>query len=42
MDIIFNEFFCKDLDENGIPKQMVRENIYECFGMIQWLFIGQP
>ena len=42
IDIVFNNYFCKDLDEHGIPKEMVRGNIYEPLGMLQWLYIGSP
>ena len=42
ISIVFDDFFCKDLNEHNIPKEMVREDITGCFGMIQWLFIGSP
>lgn len=42
INIVFNNYFCKDLDDYGIPNEMVRGNIYEPLGMLQWLYIGSP
>lgn len=42
IDIVFNEYFITNLNQDGIPPEMVRENIAFCCGMIQWIYIGSP
>ena len=40
IDIVFNKYFIRDLNKDGIPHEMVRDNIAYCCGMIQWIYIG--
>lgn len=42
IDIVFNEYFIKDLNNDGIPPEMIKDNIAFCCGMIQWIYIGSP
>ena len=42
IDIVFNEYFITNLNQDGIPPEMVRDNIAFCCGMIQWIYIGSP
>ena len=42
ISIVFDDFFCNDLNEHHVPKEMVKDDITGCFGMIQWLFMGSP
>lgn len=41
-NIIFDKYFISKLDKNGVPPEMVRDDIYSCYGFIQWISISSP
>lgn len=41
-NIVFDEYFISKLDTNGVPHEMSRDNIYSCYGFIQWISISSP
>lgn len=41
-NVVFDDYFISKLDKNGVPFEMSRDNIYSCYGFIQWISISSP